>query len=181
MRINPKVLALALGMVLVVSLLVWSVREGRQSGTDAPTAEQDTKSNSEQVDQALTPKESAVLSERVRRFSLLYFAKDPNKSAQEARDEIEAFATNEFVQQAEFGFGDSEADLGMLREGAKITVVDVSDFVGEVDGNLAFGAVILKVQKMDRNGNVLWTNDRTQSMTWIMRDKTWMILEAPRT
>lgn len=179
MKINPKGLMSVLGVMALIAILAWGIQNGREPESDAPA--KDTPSATTKTDQGLTRQESAELSRRVREFSLLYFSLSPDKPAQQVREDVEGYATPSFMQQAQFGFGDAEADRAMKREGASIKVKSVSEFVGPINDGVAYGAVTLTMQKLDQEGNVVWTNDRPQEMAWIRQGSTWLVLEAPRT
>lgn len=173
------------GPLIVVSLLVLAAlalinRSSEQEGsatqptpTATPTAERT---------EVLSAEDRSALSDRVDAFSELFFSLDPSKSNEEVEQSVRPYATDTFMETAQFGFGASEADQAMIREGAVLEVKAVSELVGGVlNKTTVTGSVTLLVTKLDSDGNIVTSNERQQEMTWVKTDGVWLIREAPRT
>jgi len=176
-------------VVLLIAVAVYTVIHSRHSNHDGQTAAPKGSVTSSAADQA-TPSSDppaleaskASLNDRVKAFAALYFSLSPARSAAEIKQAVTPYATRHFLQTAQFGFGSSEADQDMLREGASRQVTAVSALVGEfTDPNTATGSVTLHVVQYDGDGSVVTSFNYQQPMTWVKQGKTWLIDNAPTT
>jgi hypothetical protein len=119
----------------------------------------------------------AQLNRRVKIFSRLYFARSPELTSRQIKQQVAPYASSQFLESATFGYGSSDADQSMRREGASLTVDKVSDLYGELseDHTAASGVVILHVTKKDRNGQTVSSFNYQQTMTWLLQNGVWRI------
>jgi hypothetical protein len=86
------------------------------------------------------------------------------------------------MQTATFGYGSSEADQAMLKEGASLKVRALTGLIGIfLDRDTARGAVRLRVSKYDRDGKLVTAFSYNQYITLVRQGGTWLVDEAPRT
>jgi len=177
---------LALTAVCCLGVAMWAMNGGERQPTKSLDAAEQSSSSTPTA--ATSPKEEdlqkerVALNHRVRAFTAVYFSLSPAKSNTEMRAEIAPYATENFMQSARIGYGTSAADQAMLREGSELKAKALGGLDGHFDSvNRAFGTVEMHIIKYDRDGNVVMSYNRTQSMTWVRQGSTWLIDDMPIT
>jgi hypothetical protein len=180
-----------LGKLLVVCLVIVAgfsllhhrhKQDGQTSAPQEPVSSSAAHVTTPGTDAPSLTASKNSLNARVKTFAALYYSLSPAKSAAEVQRAVTPYATQHFLQTAQFGFGTSEADQSMLREGESLRVTATSGLVGELaTPDTASGSVRLHVVQYDHDGNVVQSFNYQQAMTWVRQGNAWFIDEAPRT
>jgi hypothetical protein len=201
--IRPRYLAVAAVAVLCISVITYiMVAHG---GDQPATARTDPKPSAagtptQAQSQAVAKDESSAivrersrLNARVKAFCEFYFsrpaAEDKQKAAevaQEIRTKVTPYVTANFLRDAPFGFGSSDADQAMIREQASMEAVAVSDFDSEefnpdVEDKPLAGTIKVVKAKLDRNHQEVVKFTHVQELIVVKHDGAWYIDEAPAT
>ena len=167
-------------------MTVWSF-SGREAGNqtsrpDDLSSSESSPYNGEQEVPDDIRQDQVELDRLVRKFAPLYFSLPPDPNLEEVKRQIKPLVTDSFLESAQFGFGSSEADLAMIREGASLEVKALTGLVGLfLDDDTARGSVRLRITKFDRDGSVVISFSSDQLITVIRQDDAWMIDSVPRT
>jgi cytoskeletal protein RodZ len=190
---RPRHLAVVAVFVLCVTVLIFSVvlRNGKQpasakSGDDTNTSSSAHTSPTEDASAQDDPKslvdDRTAINDSVKAFVNRYYSLSPTVSAEKIRQSVKPFATRSFLQNATFGFGTSEADKAMIREGASKTSRAAQDFDGEFyDSKTVVGTVTLEETKWDRDHQPVLTFKRDQQLTLVKIGGRWLVQDAPST
>lgn len=173
-RFLGPVAALVL-VAVAVYFWVFDERSSETPGQPPPTSTATATPTSAPISEAALSR----INRRVKLFSEQYYARSPERSAEDIKQMVTPYVTPYFLQNATFGYGSSKAELQMQEEEASQRISDVSEIIGMfTDEQTLVGTVTMRKTKLDQNGQIVTSFEDSEELVLVKSEGVWLIYEA---